>query len=360
MAGRPLRPRALSSTGISSSSAARRRPGRLASGGRSSAVTDGVALVLGQRPLAAGCPRDVGDVRCGWPRDVEPGRRVRCGWPCDVELGGRVPVESGAGTSRACISWVEPVHVGPAGRRAVRHRRLGARSPAVLRGMPGAGLAAIRRRGIVRDAGRRGPPRDRPLPSWRRWRVRCAPAAGAQRWRDAVAGIRPRTAAVAGRREARREDLPGPARRRTRAVRGSRTDRSRPSRWSCARRPPGTVAGPPPAARGSGTPLRSAARTPADPDSFCAGRGPGRAAGRPCPSAASRHAEWSVVPVLRAIPEALRRRAGAGAGQVVRAVPDPAAGGGPGASSKPCRTRNSSDDSTRGGRGRTGGRWTRY
>jgi hypothetical protein len=121
--------------------------------------------------------------------------------------------------------------------------------------------------------------------------------------------------------EARREDRRDPARRRGHAVRGSRTDRSRPSRWSGARRPPGTVAGPPPAARGSGTPLRSAARTPADPGTFCAGRGSGRAAGRPCPSAASRHAEWSVVPVLRAIPGTLRRRAGAGAGQVVRAVP---------------------------------------
>ena len=173
MAGRPLRPRALSSTGISSSSAARRRPRSACLGRQVVRFTDGVALVLGQRPLAAACPRSVGDVRCGWPRDVEPGRRVRS-W---------VAVRRRTGRARACR--VRGRHVPglhflgragarrPAGRRAIRHRRLGARSPAVLRGIAGS-------RGIVRDAGRRGPPRHRPLPSWRRWRVGCAPAARAQ------------------------------------------------------------------------------------------------------------------------------------------------------------------------------------
>ena len=247
--------------------------------------------------------------------DVEPGRRVRCGWPCDVGPGGaragRVAGPARPGPARPGSSRCT---VGPAGRRAVRHRRLGC-------AVAGRSARHCREPGAsVRDAGRSaahpGIGRSRPgaVAGPARAGGRCSAGGGAP-LRGSVPGRPPLPGA-----RARREDLPGPARRRTRAVRGSRTDRSRPSRWSGARRPPGTVAGPPPAARGSGTPLRSAARTPADPGPFCAGRRPGRAAGRPRPSATSRHAEWSVVPVLRAIPEALRRRAGAGAGQVARAV----------------------------------------
>ena len=132
-----------------------------------------------------------------------------------------------------------------------------------------------------------------------------------------------RRRAAQGRRDGTRAAGAAPPRRprrRDRDVRacGRRTALRHRNRSPGARRP-AEPAGP----RGTALPCRSAGGTPR-----AAVRLRGRRAAAGPRRTTSRHAEWSVVRGLRAIPEALHRRVAAVAGQVVRAVRLPPGGGG--------------------------------
>ena len=296
---------------------------RLGAVRRSGRATGGAGLVVGQRPPATGRPGIVGKCGAGgrttsYSAGGRPSRRGAARPGPDRGISGRpAGGRSGIGASGRSRRPFCPALTGAGPPFVAAHSCIG-------RIRAGGGGSGARRRPVLEGGG--------------------APLRGSVRGRLPLPGD------------------PGPARpgsSRGRAVRGSRTDRSRPSRWSCARRPPGTGAVPAPAARESGTPavrrrvcLRTRVRaTPAAGWTALPGV---RACRRPLVTLSGRSSQ-------RRGPSRRRSAGGRGRGRPGGAGrPYPAPGGGPGASSKPCRTRNSSDDSTRGGRGRTGGRWTRY